>query len=95
MERTQQDTFQIVNTLGLFPTLDGTFATPYRENLVTVKGTTNLNASQYLSVRYGYNQNSQPYGVASTVPREQLGPEHEQVQLVQREPQLRCSAARS
>jgi hypothetical protein len=73
VERTQQNTFQIVNTLGLFPTLDGTFATPYRENLVTVKGTTNLNASQYLSVRYGYNQNAQPYGVASTSPENNWG----------------------
>jgi len=68
IERTQQNTFQVVNTLGLFPTLDGTFATPYRENLVTVKETTNIGAAQYLSVRYGYNQNSQPYGVSSTSP---------------------------
>src|SRR5690242_5805748 len=34
-ERTQQDTQQTVNTLGMFPTLDGTFATPSRENLFT------------------------------------------------------------
>ena len=44
-ERTQQDTFQIVSTEGLFPDLDGTFATPYRENLVTGKVTANLNAA--------------------------------------------------
>ncbi len=62
VERTQQDTFQVVSTGGLFPSLDGVFPTPYRETLVNVKGTANLNANQYLSVRYGRNQNSQPYG---------------------------------
>src|SRR5206468_3266041 len=59
VERTQQNTFQSVTTLGLFPSQDGVFATPYTENLVTVKGTANIGSSQYLSVRYGYNQNSQ------------------------------------
>jgi outer membrane receptor protein involved in Fe transport len=67
-ERTQQDTFQVVNTQGLFPGEDGTFATPYRETLVTVKGTANLNPMHYLSVRYGRNQNSQPYGVDPRTP---------------------------
>ncbi|MEO8678270.1 MAG: TonB-dependent receptor [Vicinamibacterales bacterium] len=61
-ERTQQDTFQVVSTAGLFPSFDGTFATPYRETLANIKLTANVNASQYLSVRYGRNQNSQPYG---------------------------------
>lgn len=61
-ERTQQDTFQVVNTLGLFPQFDGEHATPYRENLLTGKVTTNVTPSQYLAVRYGRNTNSQPYG---------------------------------
>jgi Carboxypeptidase regulatory-like domain/TonB dependent receptor-like, beta-barrel len=61
-ERTQQDTTQTVDTLGLFPDKNGVFAVPYRENLFTGKVTSNLNAQQYLSVRYGYNDNSQPYG---------------------------------
>jgi outer membrane receptor protein involved in Fe transport len=68
VERTQQDTFQIVNTQGLFPSEDGTFATPYRETLLTTKYTQNLNAAQYLSVRYGRNQNSQPYGADPLTP---------------------------
>jgi hypothetical protein len=68
VERTNQDTFQSVSTLGLFPTLDGIYATPYRETLTTVKGTTNLNPQQYLSVRYGYNKNNQPYGADPNVP---------------------------
>jgi hypothetical protein len=67
-ERTQQDTFQVVNTLGLFPNLDGIYTTPYRENLLTVKGTTQMTATQYLAVRYGRNTNSQPYGADPLVP---------------------------
>ena len=67
-ERTQQDTFQIVSTQGLFPELDGTFGTPYRENLLTGKVTANLNAAQYLAVRYGRNTNSQPYGADPQIP---------------------------
>ncbi len=68
VERTQQDTFQVVDTRGLFPAEEGTFATPYRETLVTAKFTANLNAAQYLSVRYGRNQNSQPYGADPLTP---------------------------
>ncbi len=64
VERTQQDKSQAVNTQGLFPSQDGIFPVPYRENLFTGKVTTNLNASQYLSVRYARNNNSQPYGAA-------------------------------
>ena len=37
------------------------FATPSRENLFTAKASTNLTASQYMSVRYGRNTNSQVY----------------------------------
>src|SRR5262245_17346859 len=64
VERTQQDTTQTVDTSGLFPDKNGTFAVPYRENLFTTKMTANMNAAQYLSVRYGFNNNSQPYGAA-------------------------------
>ena len=67
-ERTQQDTFQAVDTSGLFPSLDGIYGTPYRENLITGKVTANLNAAQYLSVRYGHNTNSQPYGTDPQTP---------------------------
>ena len=65
IERTQQDKTQTVNTSGLFPDKDGVFAIPYRENLFTGKVTANLNAAQYLSVRYARNNNSQPYGAAA------------------------------
>jgi hypothetical protein len=63
-ERTQQDTKQAVDTRGLFPSDDGVYDTPVRENLLTGKMTANLNAAHYLSVRYGRNTNSQPYGAA-------------------------------
>ncbi|HET7619971.1 MAG TPA: TonB-dependent receptor [Vicinamibacterales bacterium] len=68
VERTQQDTFQVVSTAGLFPEEDGTFGTPYRETLLTGKVTAQLNPSHYLSVRYGRNQNSQPYGADPQTP---------------------------
>ena len=68
VERTQQNTFQAVDTRGLFPSQNGVFPTPYTENLVTGKMSANVSAAQYLSVRYGFNQNSQPYGVSPTTP---------------------------
>jgi outer membrane receptor protein involved in Fe transport len=61
-ERTQQNTTQAVTTNGLFPSQDGVYQTPYRETLLTGKATANLTPTQYLTVRYGRNQNSQPYG---------------------------------
>ena len=64
IERTQQDTTQVVNTQGLFPGKDGVFAVPYRENLFTAKMTANLNPAQFVSVRYGRNNNSNPYNAA-------------------------------
>jgi Carboxypeptidase regulatory-like domain/TonB dependent receptor-like, beta-barrel len=67
-ERTQLDTKQAVDTFGLFPSEDGIFTTPVRENLLTIKGTTNIGLSQYLSVRYGRNTNSQPYGAGPQAP---------------------------
>ncbi|HET9706313.1 MAG TPA: TonB-dependent receptor [Vicinamibacterales bacterium] len=73
VERTQQDTFQIVNTRGLATAEDGTYATPYRETLLNVKVTANLTPMQYMSVRYGRNENSQPYGAAANRPPSNWG----------------------
>ena len=68
-ERTQQDTTQAVSTGGLFPDQDGVYTTPMRENLFTAKGTVQATPTQFLSVRYGRNTNSQVYGAnAQTVP---------------------------
>jgi hypothetical protein len=64
VERTNQDKTQAVNTQGLFPSQDGVFAVPYRETPFSGKVTANLNANQFLSVRYGRDTNSQPYNAA-------------------------------
>ena len=66
IERTQQDTTQIVNTRGLFPAQDGANPVKYRENLGTGKAVVNINAAQFLTVRYGRNNNSFPYNANPT-----------------------------
>ena len=68
VERTKADAFQAVNTGGLFPRLDGSFPTEYVEQLFTGKATRNLNARQYVSGRYGLNNNTQPYGTSAINP---------------------------
>jgi len=65
VERTQQQTKQVVNTLGLFPDLDGVSPTPSTENLYTAKVSANATPAQYLSLRYGRNSNSQVFGVGT------------------------------
>jgi hypothetical protein len=72
-ERIQQDTTQAVSTKGLFPDKDGVFALPYRENMAVGKLTHQLSADHYLSVRYGFNNNSQPYGASPSSPPENWG----------------------
>src|SRR5687768_10330147 len=72
-ERTQQDTKQTVNTLGLFPDKDGIFDTPNRENLFTGKVSSNITPSQFLAVRYGRNTNSQVYNASSRAVPENWG----------------------
>jgi hypothetical protein len=61
-ERTQQDTRQAVNTLGLFPAEDGIYDVPFREHLFTAKVTASPTPAHYLAVRYGRDANSQPAG---------------------------------
>jgi hypothetical protein len=72
-ERVQQDTTQPVDTLGLYPDQDGVFDLPFRENLFVGKITHQVNADNYLSVRYGYNDNSQPYGASPQAPPDSWG----------------------
>lgn len=72
-ERTQQSTKQIVDTLGLFPSLNGVYDTPSVETLFTGKMSVNVNTNQYLSVRYGRNTNSQVYGVGKRATPESWG----------------------
>src|SRR5713101_6877277 len=72
-ERIQQDTTQAVSTKGLFPDKDGAFAVPYRENMAVAKLTHQLSPDHYLSLRYGFNNNSQPYGASPSSPPESWG----------------------
>src|SRR5688500_6297083 len=61
-ERTQQDTFQTVDTRGLVAGADGVYAIHARENLLTGKLTASIYPQHYLAVRYGRNDNKQPFG---------------------------------
>ncbi|MBI3049096.1 MAG: TonB-dependent receptor [Acidobacteria bacterium] len=61
-ERTQQDTTQVVSTLGLFTSEDGVYDVPFRENLFTTKVTATATPAHYLALRYGRDWNSQPVG---------------------------------
>ena len=73
VERVQQDTFQAVDTQGLFPALDGVFPVAYRETLVTAKATIKLRDADYAWFRYGANFTAQPAGVGPTVPTQSWG----------------------
>ena len=57
---------------------------PYRENMFVGKVTHQVNPDNYLSVRYGYNDNSQPYGASPQLAARELGRQQEQVPLRQR-----------
>jgi outer membrane receptor protein involved in Fe transport len=72
-ERVQQDTAQSVNTRGLFPDKEGVFPLPYRENMGVAKLNHQLSVNNYLTLRYGYNDNSQPYGTSPVTPPESWG----------------------
>jgi len=73
MERTQQDTTQTVNTKGLFPALDGVYPTLYRENLGSAKISANVNAAQYVTLRYGRNTNRFPFNPGPTTTPDNWG----------------------
>ena len=73
VERTQQDTFRRSRRRGCSRTWTACTRRRIRENLLTVKVTANLNPAQYLSVRYGCNKNSQPYGATPHTPPDDWG----------------------
>ncbi len=72
-ERIQQDTTQTVSTRGLFPDKDGVFDVPFRETMGVAKINHQMNPNNYLSVRYGYDKNEQPYGAGPSTPPEGWG----------------------
>lgn len=73
-EKTDRETSYTVNTDGAFPTFDGlSVALPFNDELISVKGTLDLNARQLLSVRYGYQKNDGKYGASALAAPDALG----------------------
>jgi hypothetical protein len=81
-ERTDRKTNYVVDTLPgldpvtkkplppIYPTLQGAVVgTPFKDDLLTAKATGDINATQFLQVRYGYQKNSDIYGASpATIP---------------------------
>lgn len=61
-ERTQQDTRQAVNTLGLFPAEDGVYETPARQNLFSGKLSAVTRGTHFSTLRYAHDNNAQLNG---------------------------------
>jgi hypothetical protein len=72
-ERLSQNTTQVVDTQGLFPDKDGVFPLPFTQNLFVGKITHQLNAQNYLSLRYGFNNDSSVYGASPLATPESWG----------------------
>ncbi len=72
-ERVHQNTFQAVNTQGLFPARDGVSPVRYRDTLATGKLTVNLGLRDRFAIRYGWDANRQPEGAAPTRTAEAWG----------------------
>ncbi|MFN7975650.1 MAG: TonB-dependent receptor [Acidobacteriota bacterium] len=56
-ERQDEDTFHITNTNGVWPQYEGSTATPFKQDLVTLKLNHTLSDDQFLTFRYGYEKN--------------------------------------
>ncbi len=73
-ERTDRETQYVVDSGGIVPSLDGrAVAIPFEDELATGKATYDINAKQYLQVRFGYQKNSDKYGASSLTSPESLG----------------------
>ena len=73
-ERTKRDTSYIIDTSGIYPSFDGqAVATPFQDDLLTAKASADINAKQFLQVRYGYQKNSDKYGASPVVLPSALG----------------------
>jgi hypothetical protein len=73
-ERTDRDTNYAVATGGAFPTFDGIVtALPFEDELITAKATVDVNAENYLQVRYGYQKNEDKYGASPLAAPSSLG----------------------
>ena len=87
-ERTQLDTKQTVNTFGLFPSEDGIFTTPVRENLDHREGDDQPQRGAVPRCPLRPQHELAAVRRRAAGDRQQLGCERELVQLHQREPQL-------
>ena len=84
-ERIQQDTTQAVeHARASSPTRTASSPCPSARTWPSAKITHQLNTNNYLSVRYGYNNNSQPYGAGPQLAARELGRQQEQVPLRER-----------
>ena len=73
-ERTDRKTNYVIDTAGIYPNLDGSIvATPFKDDLITAKGSADINAKQFLQVRYGYQKNSDIYGASPIILPSALG----------------------
>jgi hypothetical protein len=73
-EHTKKDTAYTVASGGAFPEFDNqSFALPLKNDLLTAKATLDLNAKQYLQVRYGYQKVTEKYGASPLVAPDSLG----------------------
>jgi hypothetical protein len=72
-EKTKRTTSYTVDT-PLLPAYNGqSVSLPFQDELITVKGSGDLTAKQYLQVRYGYQKNSDKYGASSLTAPTALG----------------------
>jgi carboxypeptidase family protein/TonB-dependent receptor-like protein len=73
-ERLERPTSYVINTGGIYPEFDGqAIPTPFKDNLLTAKASADINARQFLQVRYGYQRNSDIYGASPIVLPSALG----------------------
>jgi hypothetical protein len=73
-EKTTRETNYIVNSGGIYPNLDGLVSPlPFQDQLATAKATYDIDAKQYLQVRYGFQKNSDKYITGTGVAPSNLG----------------------
>jgi len=73
-ERTERATNYIIDTGGIYPNFDGKVVpTPFKDDLLTAKASADLNAKQFLQVRYGMQRNSDKYGASPIILPSALG----------------------
>ena len=79
-ERTERNTNYIIDTTPgrgkapIYPELQGAaIPTPFKDDLLTAKASADINAKQFLQVRYGYQKNADIYGASPATTPSALG----------------------